>query len=140
MSDAKTRPTQASVEKFLAGIANEKRREDCRTMVDMMRDITGEAPTMWGDSLVGFGSYHYTYATGREGDWPLTAVSPRKQSLTLYIMPGFDRYEELMSKLGKYKTGASCLYVNKLEDVHLPTLRKIIDQSVKLMRKRYPER
>lgn len=140
MSEAKTHRTKASVEKFLAGIAHEKRREDCRAVVDMMRDITGEEPAMWGDSLIGFGSYHYTYASGREGDWPLTAVSPRKQSLTLYIMPGFGRYDEFMSKLGKYKTGTSCLYVNKLEDVHLPTLRKLVDQSVKFMKKRYPER
>ncbi|HKJ02733.1 MAG TPA: DUF1801 domain-containing protein [Longimicrobiales bacterium] len=137
MAEPKTRRTSASVEEFLAGVAHEKRREDCRAVVDLMREITGEEPALWGDSLIGFGSYHYRYESGREGDWPLTGVSPRKQSLTLYIMPGFHRYEELMAGLGRYRTGKSCLYVNRLEDLHLPTLRKLIDQSVKHMRKRY---
>ena len=137
MSDPKTRKSTASVEAFLAGVTHEKRREDCRAVVEIMREITGEAPVLWGDSLIGFGSYHYTYESGREGDWPLTAVSPRKQSLTLYIMPGFARYEALMAKLGKYKTGKSCLYVNKLEDIHLPTLRRLIAQSVEHIAKRY---
>ena len=86
-------------------------------MLEMMQELTGEKPEMWGPSIVGFGSYHYKYASGREGDWFLTGFSPRKQSLTLYIMSGFSRYEELMEKLGKYKTGKSCLYIKKLEDV-----------------------
>jgi len=137
MSEPKTGKTAAIVDEFLAGVFHEKRREDCRAVVEIMREITGEEPAMWGDSLIGFGSYHYTYETGREGDWPLTGVSPRKQSLTIYIMTGFERYEQLMARLGKYKTGKSCLYVNKLEDVHLPTLRKLVDRSVKVMRKRY---
>jgi hypothetical protein len=137
MSDLKTLRTAADVEKFLAGIANEKRQADCRTVVEIMREITGEEPAMWGDSIVGFGSYHYVYDSGREGDWPLTAVSPRKQSLTVYIMAGFERYERLMAKLGKYKTGKSCLYLNKLEDVHLPTLRRLIAASVEHTAKRY---
>jgi len=137
MSEPKTRKTNASVEEFLAAVTHDKRREDCRAVVEIMREITGEAPVLWGDSLIGFGSYHYTYESGREGDWPLTAVSPRKQSLTLYIMPGFARYEALMAKLGKYKTGKSCLYVNKLEDIHLPTLRRLIAQSVEHIAKRY---
>jgi hypothetical protein len=137
MSEPKTRKTAASVEKFLAGVVHEKRRDDCRAVVEIMREVTGHEPALWGDSLIGFGSYHYTYKSGREGDWPLTGVSPRKQSLTVYIMSGFDRYEPLMAKLGKYKTGQSCLYVNKLEDVHLPTLRTLIARSVEDMRKRY---
>lgn len=137
MSDLKTKKNDASVEEFLAGIPQARRREDCRTVVEMMTKITGDEPAMWGTSIIGFGTYHYKYASGREGDWPITGVSPRKQSLTLYIMPGFDRYEELMGKLGKHKTGVSCLYVNKLEDIDLPTLRKLVTESVKYMRKKY---
>jgi hypothetical protein len=135
MSDLKTKKNDASVEEFLAGVESERRREDCRTVVEMMREITGEEPAMWGDSIIGFGSYHYKYATGREGDWPLTGVSPRKQSLTLYIMAGFDRYPELLGKLGKHKTGKSCLYVNKLEEVDLPTLRTLVAESVEHMKR-----
>lgn len=99
-----------------------------------MEEITGEPAKMWGDSIVGFGSYHYKYASGQEGDWMLTAFSPRKQNLTLYIMPGFERYENLMKQLGKYKTGKSCLYIKKLEDVDLEVLKELIDLSVKQMR------
>ena len=101
----------------------------------MMADITGEKPVMWGPSVVGFGSYHYKYASGREGDWMITGFSPRKQALTLYIMPGFDRYDDLMVKLGKYKTGKSCLYINKLEDVDKNILHELIAHSVKYMNK-----
>jgi len=90
---------------------------------------------MWGESIVGFGSYHYKYASGREGDWPLVGFSPRKQNLTLYIMSGFEKYEELLEKLGKFKTGKSCLYINKLKDVDIHTLRELILESVKCMRK-----
>ncbi len=95
-----------------------------------MKEITGEEPTLWGDSIVGFGRYHYTYESGREGDWFLTGFSPRKQNLTLYIMAGFDDYDDLMNKLGKYKTGKSCLYVKKLQDIDLPILKQLIKQSV----------
>jgi len=137
MSDLKTRKNDASVEEFLAGIPHDRRREDCRVVVEMMTEITGEEPAMWGSSIIGFGTYHYKYASGREGDWPITGVAPRKQSLTLYIMPGFDRYEELMGKLGKHKTGVSCLYVNKLDDVDLPTLRTLVSESFAYMKKKY---
>jgi hypothetical protein len=130
MSDPKTRPTRASVPKFIKSVAHEGRRADCAKVVEMMQEITGEKPCMWGPSIIGFGEYHYEYASGREGDWPLTGVSPRKTSLVLYIMSGFKQYDELMARLGKHKTGASCLYINKLEDVHLPTLKKLIRQSV----------
>jgi hypothetical protein len=135
MSDPKTRPHAGDVEAFLATVASDQRREDCRAVMKMMSEITGEPPVMWGPSIIGFGSYHYVYASGREGDWMLTGLSPRKQALTLYIMAGFARYEELLEKLGKFKTGKSCLYVNKLEDVHLPTLKKLIRQSVAHMKK-----
>ena len=129
MAELKTKKNAASVTKFLNSVENEERRRDAKTVAKIMREITGEKPVMWGESIVGFGSYHYRYASGREGDWLATGLSPRKQALTLYIMAGFDGYDELMAKLGKYKTGKSCLYINKLEDVHLPTLKQLIRRS-----------
>ena len=96
----------------------------------MMEEITGDKPKMWGPSIVGFGTYHYKYASGREGDWPVAAFSPRKKDLTLYFMPGFDRSTELMEKLGKHSTGKSCLYIKRLSDIHMPTLKKMIKKSV----------
>ncbi len=137
MADAKTKANDGDVEAFLASVENERRREDCRTVMTMMREVTGEEPRLWGDSIIGFGSYHYVYASGREGDWPLTGVSPRKQSLTLYIMPGFDRYESLMARLGKHRTGKSCLYVNRLDDVDPEVLRELVESSVAYMRERH---
>jgi hypothetical protein len=134
MAELKTRPTRASVDKFLKQIADETRREDCFKVAKMMEEITGEKPTMWGPSIVGFGTYHYKYASGREGDWPITAFSPRKQDLTLYIMAGFKQYPELMEKLGKHSTGKSCLYIKRLSDIHVPTLKKLIRESVKKTR------
>ena len=130
MAELKTRPTKGSVEQFLKQIEDEGRRRDCRKVLQIMKRITKSKPTMWGPSMVGFGRYQYKYATGREGEWFKTGVAPRAQSLVLYIMPGFDGYPELMAKLGKHKTGRSCLYINKLEDVHLPTLRTLIRKSV----------
>ncbi len=130
MTEPKTQKTDASVEDFLRGVSSEKRREDSFTVLELMRDITGEDPAMWGTSIVGFGSYHYKYASGREGEWPLVGFSPRKRNLTLYIMSGFDEYDALLADLGKYKTGKSCLYINKLEDVDLSILRELIKQSV----------
>ena len=137
MAEVKTKARRASVRKFLESVDNAKRREDSFAVLEIMKQITGEEPKMWGPSIVGFGTYHYKYASGREGDWMVTGFSPRKQALTLYIMAGFSRYDELMSKLGKYKTGKSCLYINKLEDVHLPTLKRLIRESVKHMKKTY---
>ena len=130
MAELKTQKNDASVEDFLNAVANEKRREDSFVVNDLMKEVTGEQPAMWGDSIVGFGSYRYKYASGREGEWPVTGFSPRKQSLTFYIMDGFEEYDSLLENLGKYKTGKSCLYINKLEDVDLPTLRKLIKRSV----------
>ena len=117
MSEPKTKPTRASVKKFLESVEYERRRSDCAAVVEIMQKITGEKPVMWGPSLIGFGSHHYTYASGREGDWPITAVSPRKQNLVLYIMPGYANYGALLDKLGKHKLGRSCLYLNKLADI-----------------------
>ncbi len=135
MADLKTRANDQSVEAFLNQIENEKRRQDCVTLLKLMQEATASEPRMWGDSIIGFGSYHYKYESGREGDWFLAGFSPRKQNLTLYIMSGFERYDELMSKLGKFKTGKSCLYVNRLEDVDLETLRELVQQSVDHMLK-----
>lgn len=130
MAELKTKPTDASVEEFLASIPDEERREECRTVARLMRRITKKKPRMWGAAMVGFGSYRYKYASGREGEWFLTGFSPRKQNLTLYIMAGFERYDELMQKLGKYKTGKSCLYVKRLEDVDMEVLTDLVRQSV----------
>jgi hypothetical protein len=134
MGELKTKPTKASVDKFLNQVPDETRREDCFKVAKMMQEITGEKPKMWGPSIVGFGSYHYKYASGQEGDWPIAAFSPRKQDLTLYLLPGFQEDGELMQKLGKHSTGKSCLYIKRLSDVHEPTLKKLVRQSVKRMK------
>ena len=131
----KTVPTRKSVEKFLEGIDDERKRADSRELLDLMKDITGEESVMWGDSIVGFGAYHYKYESGREGDMPLAGFSPRKQSLTLYIMDGFDEYDGLLGKLGKHSTGKACLYVKRLDDVDRDVLRELIRRSVAHMRK-----
>jgi hypothetical protein len=133
MAELKTRQNDQDVHEFLEGVSNEARKKDGYRVLELMRAATGVEPKMWGDSIIGFGSYHYKYASGREGDWFLTGFSPRKQNLTLYIMPGFEEYEGLMKKLGKYKTGKSCLYLNKLEDVDLAVLKTLIEKSVKKM-------
>jgi hypothetical protein len=135
MAELKTKKNDGSVEAFLAGIADPKRREDALAVMKLMKSITRAEPTMWGDSIVGFDSYHYVYKSGREGDWFLTGFSPRKQALTLYIMAGFSRYEALMQQLGKYRTGKACLYINKLEDVDLKVLRELITESVRHLKR-----
>ena len=117
MADNKTRPTRASVTKFMAAIRDPGMRADAKKVAAMMRRATGKRARMWGPSIVGYGSYHYRYDSGREGDFMITGFSPRKQALTIYIMPGFDRFRALMSKLGKYRTGKSCLYIKRLADV-----------------------
>lgn len=134
MAELKTKKTEASVEKFLNQVPDEARREDCFQIARLMEEITGDKPKMWGASIVGFGSYYYKYASGHEGEWPITGFSPRKQDLTLYIMPGFAEYGELMEQLGKHRTGKSCLYIKRLSDIHVPTLKKLIRASVKHMR------
>lgn len=138
MSANKTRKTDASVKKFLDAVANPARREDAWAVHDLMAEASGEKAAMWGSAIVGFGSYHYKYDSGREGDFLRVGFSPRKQNLVLYIMPGFAAYDELLAKLGKHKTGKSCLYINKLEDVHRPTLRKLVVSSLLAMKKKYP--
>ena len=131
MAEPKTKPTQASVKEFLNQIPDKERREDCFTVAKIMEEITGDKPKMWGPSIVGFGTYHYKYASGHEGDWPVAAFSPRKKDLTVYMMVGFDKNTELMEKLGKHSVGKSCLYIKRLSDIHMPTLKKLIKKSLK---------
>jgi hypothetical protein len=136
-AELKTKKTHKSVDAFLMHITDEKQRQDSFTILEIMRNITKAEPKMWGNGIIGFGDYHYRYESGREGDWFLTGFSPRKQNLALYIMSGFDDSDDLMGKLGKYKTGKSCLYIKRLDDVHLPSLKKLIKRSVEYIRKKY---
>lgn len=131
MAKVKTKPTQASVKEFFNQIPDEARRQDCIEIAKIMEEVTGENPKMWGPSIVGFGTYHYKYDSGHEGDWMLIGFSARKKDLTLYIMMGFEKFPELMKQLGKYSKGKSCLYIKKLSDINMPTLKKLIKQSVK---------
>jgi hypothetical protein len=130
VAELKTRPNDRDVGAFLAAVPDERRRRDSLAVLELMRDLTGQAPRMWGNSIVGFGTYHYRYASGREGDWFLTGFSPRKQNLTLYIMSRFEGQEELLSRLGKHRTGKGCLYINRLGDVDETVLRKLIRRSI----------
>ncbi len=137
MAELKTRPNNQNVDDFLKKVSDPAKRKNCHRVLDIMKQITQQEPKMWGDSMVGFGNYHYQYTSGREGNWFLTGFSPRKQSLTIYIMSGFDQFEHLMSQLGKYKNSKSCLYVKKLEDIDLGILKELIAESIKLLSKRY---
>ncbi len=137
MAELKTKKTSASVAAYLNAITDKQKRSDCKAVAKMMRDATGKRARMWGGSLVGYGSYDYKYASGREGTWFICGFSPRAQNITIYIMPGFSDFKKLMNKLGKYKTGKSCLYIKKLEDVDQKTLEELITGSVKKMRRRY---
>jgi hypothetical protein len=130
MTELKTKPTGESIEAFLNSIPDEKKRKDSFTLLELMKGVAGAQPQMWGSSIVGFGRYHYKYASGREGEWFVAGFSPRKGNLTLYIMSGFDQYGKLMEKLGKYKTGKSCLYIKKIEDIDLETLSELVRRSV----------
>ena len=129
MAQLKTAPTGESVAEFIGGIENDQTRQACLVLAEMMAEVTGSPAEMWGTSIVGFGRYHYTYASGREGDWMITGFAPRKQALTLYIMAGFDEYDDLMARLGKHTTGKSCLYIKKLADVDLDVLRELVARS-----------
>ena len=133
MAELKTKPNDQSVEGFLNQVPDEKKRQDSFAILELMKQVTGNEPIMWGDSIVGFGTYKYKYASGREGEWPVTGFSPRKQNLTLYITSGFDEYDDLLIKLGKHSTGKSCLYIKKLEDVDQEVLRELISKSVEHM-------
>ena len=135
MAENKTQKTGASVEDFINSVEIKRRREDGFALLEIMRDVTGAEAEMWGPSIIGFGDYHYKYESGREGDFFLTGFSPRKQSLSLYIMAGFEEYDSLLSSLGKHRKGASCLYINKLADVDMNVLRELIEKSVEQARK-----
>jgi hypothetical protein len=135
MAELKTKPTKASVEAFLKRIADDGRREDCVTLVKIMKQATRAEPKMWGPGIVGFGIYRYKYASGREGEWFLTGFAPRKRDLTLYIMTGFEHYEALLAKLGKHKSSKSCLYIKRLADVDLRILKELVTASVRYLKK-----
>lgn len=137
VAENKTRPGRQSVTAFVNGIDDKQKRADVKKVAAMMRKATGARATMWGSAIVGYGQYHYQYASGQEGDFMLTGYSPRKQALTVYIIPGFKPFESLMKKLGKYKTGKSCLYLKRLSDVDEAVLERLISESVNHMRKKY---
>jgi hypothetical protein len=135
MAEIKTKQNDASVETFLKSIKEEQKRKDCEVILKMMKAVTKEKPKMWGSSIVGFGSYHYkSERSKQEGDWFITGFSPRKQNLTLYIMPGIDYYKDLVKQLGKCKTSVSCLYINKLADVDTRLLKELITTAYKTMK------
>lgn len=138
MAELKTKKTSASVSEFLESVENEQRRRDSLELLKLFEEVTKVTPMLWGNGIIGFGEYHYkSERSSQEGDWPLTGFSPRKQNMTVYIMPGFTNYEALLSKLGKHKIGGSCLYFSKLEDVDVKVLKKIIRKSVVDMKKIY---
>ena len=142
MSDAKTKPTDASVADFINAVENKRRREDAIVLADLFKQTSGYDPVMWGESIIGYGQYRYKYKSGREGEWMLTGFSPRKAHQVIYLMgcyvdDGFDEQELLFSKLGKHKMGASCLYINKLSDIDISVLEELIKRSCALMRDKY---
>lgn len=133
MSELKTQQHDGDVEEFIASVENPTRRDDASRLLVAMREVTSEQGAMWGESMIGFGSYDYTYASGRSGTWFAVGFSPRKQNTVVYIMPGFERYDDLTSKLGKHKVGKSCLYINKLADVDMDVLKQLIGETFQLM-------
>ena len=133
MAEAKTKLTRKSVKEFLNEVPDEQRRKDCKVVCDLMTDVTGARAEMWGGSIVGFGRHLYKYANGREAEWMLTGFSPRKNDLTLYIMTGRERAPDLMKRLSKHRTGKSCLYIKKLDDIDLKVLKELIKSSVAKM-------
>ena len=139
MSDLKTKQTSKSVADFIDAIDNDTKRDDSRILLKLMEEVVGEKPKMWGDTIVGFGTYRYVYESGRKGDWMLAGFSPRKQNLTIYIMGGFQNQEKLLAKIGKAKTSVGCLYVKKLADIDVEVLKEMIQLSVETVKKRYAE-
>jgi hypothetical protein len=133
MAELKTKPNNQNVDEFLNQVVDEKKRQDSYEILRLMKEATNLEPKMWGDSMIGFGSYHYKYKSGHDGDTFLTGFSPRKQNMTIYIMSGFELYGELLNKLGKYTTGKSCLYIKRLEDVDPGILKELVKQSVQHM-------
>lgn len=138
MAEPKTKKNDASVEAFINAIDDDVKRQDCQELLKIFTECTGEEPAMWGSAIVGYGTYHYkSERSSQEGDWMMTGFSPRKQNLTLYIIPGFADDKERLAKLGKHKTSVSCLYIKKLADVDLDVLRSIITSGYQAMKKQY---
>jgi len=137
MAELKTKPTRRSAEKLIRELEHPQKREDAAIMLGLFSEITGHKPVVWGESIIGFGRYHYQQRSGQAASWPVTGFAARKQNLTIYIMPGFEPFSELLGRLGKYKTARSCLYINKLADVDLSVLRELIEASIELMKQRY---
>jgi len=138
-NENKTQPTSADVEAFLDGVEHPTRQKDARTLCALMARVTGEPPVMWGKDIVGFGRYHYATEAGREGDWMFLGFSPRKAALSLYFMPGYGAYDEILARLGKHKHGKACVYVNKLADVDMGVLEELVDTCARTMRARAGE-
>lgn len=137
MATNKTVPNKQSVSAFLASVTNEQRRKDARAIMKMLSKITGKRATLWGSSIIGYDKYRYVYASGREGDWPMIALSPRAQNLSIYIMPGFDGFQPVLKKLGKHKTAKSCLYIKNLADVDSDILHGLLERAYKKMQAKY---
>jgi hypothetical protein len=137
MAEMKTKQTDESVTKFLNTVIDETKRKDCFEIIEMMKQVTGLLPKMWGPAIIGFGSYHYKYESGREGDMCIIGFSPRKQNITLYVKATAEESNALLNKLGKYKTGKGCLYINKLSDVNTDILKKIIKAGFNTMTNKY---
>lgn len=130
MATLKTQPTNVDPGEFIEKLDNEKRKKDALELLEMMTRISGEKPVMWGPAIIGFGNYHYKYESGREGEWFEVGFSPRKASLSVYIMTGYKKFHDIMDRLGKYKTGASCLYINKLDDIDRSALEELLQTSI----------
>ncbi len=139
MAELKTQPNDQSVEDFIDQVEPEWKRDDARELLKLITEIFGEKPVMWGDSIVGFGNYHYKYKSGREGDWFLAGFSPRKASTTIYMMGGFEGQEDDLKKIGKHKASVGCLYIKKLSDINIEILKKMTKRSIETLKKRYAE-
>lgn len=139
MSENKTKPEKTSVPDFINSVEDEQKRKDSFALLELFKSITKEEPVMWGPSIIGFGEYHYKYASGREGDFLITGFSPKKAALTLYLMGCMEnQFTHLMEKLGKYKMGVGCLYIKKLTDVDPDILKQLISESFEFMKAKYP--
>lgn len=138
MAELKTKPNDEKVADFIDSVADEKKRNDSYALIDLMKKITGKEPKMWGSSIIGFGSYHYKYASGHEGDAALIGFSPRKQNITIYLMCGIEGNEDLFQDLGKHKIGKGCLYIKKLEDVNLEVLKELMERTIARLGEMYP--
>ncbi|MEL6360192.1 MAG: DUF1801 domain-containing protein [Pseudomonadota bacterium] len=136
-SENKTKPTKASVTDLIESVDHEVRKRDAKTLLKVMKKITGKRPKIWGSKIIGFGQYHYKYESGREGDFMRVGFSPGKANMTVYIVNGFSTYADQLARLGKYKTGKSCLYITNLDNVDLGVLEEIIEDSLEVMRERY---